>query len=219
VDVTAPSLELLAPRDETFTNERDLQVLWLASDAVSGIADLEVVFGAESKSPEGGLMVTFPDVPEGEETVRVIATDFAGNRAEVAADVTVDYTAPVLTITSPSAGAEVSGDLTITWTATDAVSGVARYELLYDGGLTPVDDETSFRVAEPREGAHVAVVRAWDQAGNMAERVVSFKYGVAGPIEPSGLPALEFWLLILVLGAIAVGSAYYAVRRRNRTKA
>ncbi|MGQ0796831.1 MAG: hypothetical protein ACT4OI_03035, partial [Methanobacteriota archaeon] len=113
----------------------------------------------------------------------------------------------------------VTGDLTIRYSATDAISAVERYELLYDGTKTPVDDETSYRVAEPRQGAHVVVVRAWDQAGNMAERVVSFTYGAGGPITPSNLPALEFWLLILLIGAIAVASAYYAVRRRNRSKA
>ena len=117
------------------------------------------------------------------------------------------------------AGAAVTGDLSIDFTATDAVSGIDTVQLFYDGTMVDVTGKTTQRIVEPAAGAHIALIWATDRAGNMAERRVSFEYGAGGPIEPSNLPALEFWLLIVLISAIAVGSAYYAVRRRNRSKA
>ncbi|MGQ0796919.1 MAG: Ig-like domain-containing protein [Methanobacteriota archaeon] len=220
VDVTAPSLALIAPEDASYTREHDMRVLWIGSDSVSGISRFEVSFAGVTSPPiESGVEFVFAGVDEGADTVRVVALDRAGNRAEVSADVTVDFTPPVVAITSPSAGAEVTGDLSIDFTATDAVSGIRTVQLVYDGTMMDVTGKTSQRILEPAAGAHIALIRATDRAGNTAERLVSFEYGAGGPIEPSNLPALEFWLLILLIGAIAVSSAYYAVRRRNRSKA
>lgn len=223
VDVTAPSLRLIRPVPDTFSNEQDLHVLWIGTDAGSGIRHFlvsHVEAGKTSPPISDTAMFTFEQIAQGPNTVRVVAVDWADNRAEASARVTVDYTRPSVSITSPSAGAEVTGDLSIAFTATDAVSGIGRVELVYDGVMTPLTDATSpYRITDPRDGAHIAFVRAWDKAGNFAETFVSFRYGASGPIEPSNLPALEFWLLIFLISAIAVGSAYYAVRRRNRSKA
>jgi len=220
VDTTAPSLALIAPEDASYTREHDMRVLWIGSDSVSGIMRFEVSFAGMTSPPiESGVEFVFADVDQGADTVRVVAVDRAGNRAEVSAGVTVDYTDPVVSISSPSAGAEVTGDLSIVFSATDGVSGVEKLQLVYDGTMMDVRGKTSQRIVDPTAGAHLAVVQATDFAGNSAEALVSFEYGAVGPIEPSNLPALEFWLLIFLISAIAVGSAYYAVRRRNRSKA
>jgi len=219
VDVTPPTLALIAPEAASYTREHDLRVLWSGSDSLSGILRFEVSFAGKTSPPiQSTMAFVFADVNEGPGTVRVVALDHAGNRAEVVAGVTVDYTPPVVSISSPTAGAEVTGDLSIAFTATDAVSGIDTVQLVYDSTMMNVTGKTSQRIVDPAAGAHIALVRATDLAGNEAERLVSFEYGAGGPIEPSNLPALEFWLLILLISAIAVGSAYYAVRRRNRSK-
>ncbi len=220
VDVTPPTLALIAPEDASYTRDHDVHVRWSGSDSLSGISRFEVSFAGKTSPPiQSGMEFVFADVDEGADTVRVVALDRAGNRAEVAAGVTVDYTLPVVSITSPSAGAQVTGDLSIAFTATDAVSGIDTVQLVYDGTMMDVTGKTSQGIVGPTVGAHIVSIRATDLAGNTAERLVSFQYGEGAPIEPSNLPALEFWLLILLISAIAIGSAYYAVRRRNRSKA
>ena len=59
-------------------------------------------------------------------------------------------------------------------------------------------------------------VRAYDRAGNLAEATVAFTYGPT--LGPSSLPSSDFWIVMIILGAVAVGSAYYAVRRRRRPR-
>ncbi|HKZ89531.1 MAG TPA: Ig-like domain-containing protein, partial [Thermoplasmata archaeon] len=148
-----------------------------------------------------------------------VALDRAGNRAEASAAVTIDYTAPVVSITSPGAGTTVSGELTVGWSASDAGSGIARTELFLDEDAPRVVTEgTSYRIANPQVGPHVAIVRVWDAAGNVAEDSSAYAYAPGSVQGPLSLPALEFWLLMVLIGAIAVGSAYYAVRRRKRAQ-
>jgi len=222
VDVSAPTLEIISPRPDSFSNLHDLQVLWVGSDAVSGIDHFELsLVEADRTSPPiaSAAGFTFEAVLQGPDTVRVVALDRAGNRAEASAAVTIDYTAPVVSITSPGAGTTVSGELTVGWSASDAGSGIARTELLLDEDAPRVVTEgTSYRIANPQAGPHVAIVRVWDAAGNVAEDSSAYAYAPGSAQGPLSLPALEFWLLMVLIGAIAVGSAYYAVRRRKRAQ-
>lgn len=221
VDATAPALELLAPSDSGFTNVRDLLVLWLGHDTMSGVDRYELTLdggGLVTLGPAAGY--TFPNVAEGARVVRVAAYDRAGNSAAVSARVTVDVTKPVVSLTKPAGSDPVSGDLEIGWTATDAGSGIARVEILYDGTPIVATGASTHRIESPTSGAHYVVVRAVDRAGNVAEVGRAFTYVVGAPPAPGpfGIPALEFWLLMLLVGVLSVGLAFYAVRRRKRSE-
>jgi hypothetical protein len=225
VDVSAPTVRVVSPRPDSYSNARDLSVLWIGDDNVSGIdrfvIDL-VEVGRSSPPLPSAAGFTFDDVEERLHTVRVVAVDRAGNAAESTARVTVDRTAPSLTLTSPGSGATVYGNVQVNWSASDGLSGIQRTELLVDSGAPLLTTgANSHRLApEPAEGPHYVIVRAWDKAGNMAEAGVPFVYGGAGPGGPGprGVPALDwFWILMAIIGAIAVGSAYVAIRRRKRS--
>jgi hypothetical protein len=111
----------------------------------------------------------------------------------------------------------VYGTLQITWNASDSGSGIGRVEFVFDGNEPVVaTGATSTTIASPSIGPHFVSVRATDRAGNVREAGLAFAYGGPGPQGPLGISALDFGLLILLLGAIAVVAAYFAVRRRRR---
>ena len=224
VDVSAPYVSIVSPRPDSYANGQDLSVLWTGGDDVSGIDrfELSLVEVARSSPPiPSAAGFTFDGVEERKHTVRVVAVDRAGNRAEADANVTVDRTPPALSVTDPGRGATLYGGVQVNWTASDALAGILKTELVVDGGepLLTTGAITHRLSPTPGEGAHYVLVRAWDKAGNLAEAGVPFLYGGAGSSGPGplGVTALDwFWILMALIGAIAIGSAYYAVRRRKR---
>ena len=105
------------------------------------------------------------------------AYDAAGNSGSSAAvSVTVDNsapadtTAPTTSITSPSAGATVSGTTTVSASATDNV-GVTSVEFYVDGVLAATDTSSPYSfvwdTTAASNGSHTLSSRAYDAAGNV----------------------------------------------------
>ncbi len=127
-------------------------------------------------------------LPNGAVTLTAVAYDAAGNTktsSSVAVNVSNapsppaggDVTPPVVTISSPVAGAFVSGTVTIKATATDnyGVAGITQ-KLYIDGVLkaTATGGTVTF-TWNPKKatiGVHTISVTATDQAGNAATRQV-----------------------------------------------
>jgi poly(hydroxyalkanoate) depolymerase family esterase len=80
-----------------------------------------------------------------------------------------DPTPPQVSLTSPAAGATVSGTITVTMDASDNV-GVARVELLVDGNVVGTDSAAPYAIALDTRtlanGGHTLGARAFDAAGN-----------------------------------------------------
>src|SRR6266567_5565037 len=103
---------------------------------------------------------------------------------------------PTLTVTSPSSGATLEGSATVTWDASDSLSGIDHYEVSVDGGVfqgTGASPSASF--GDLGAGDHTVTVRAYDRAGNIQTASVTFAF------VPSAFP----WWLIAIIVAVAVG--------------
>ncbi|MEN3356580.1 MAG: hypothetical protein V7637_562 [Mycobacteriales bacterium] len=107
---------------------------------------------------------------------RVRSADAAGNVA-YSPDATFstpapDGTPPAVAISSPAAGATVSGTLPVTATASDDV-GVAAVQFLLDGANLGAEDtaapySVSWDTATAGPGSHTLTARARDTSGNLA---------------------------------------------------
>ncbi len=135
-DTTPPSVVLTAPSAGA-TVSGEVQVTANATDD-SGVALVEL-------HAAGRLVATDNDAPyafvldttayaDGSLQIQVVAYDTNGNQAAAARTVTVDNriadtTAPIVSIGSPAAGAEVSGSVTFTANASDneAVASLQLY--------------------------------------------------------------------------------------------
>jgi len=121
-----------------------------------------------------------------------------------------DTTPPTTSITSPTAGATVSGTVSVSATAADNV-GVSRVELLVDGSLAGTDTSSPYAIGwnttTAANGAHSLQTRAYDAAGNVGSSaavgvVVSnatsggeliANGGFEGSVSPWTLAGSAFW--------------------------
>src|SRR6185503_9075311 len=131
---------------------------------------------------DGNLLASTPNVPamftvnsatlsDGTHQLQGRAFDAAGNAgASAIVTITVDNTAPAAAITSPAAGATVSGTISVAATASDSGSGVSRVEFLLDGAVQATVTTSpygwSWNTTSATPGTHQLAARATDGAGN-----------------------------------------------------
>jgi hypothetical protein len=114
VDRTPPSITLLnrtAPNSAGWNNT-DVTVTWQCSDALAGQSTV-----SKTVSTEGA-----------NQTVTGTCTDLAGNSSSASQTVNIDKTPPVISgqaVPAPSASGWNRGSVSVTFTCSDALSGVA----------------------------------------------------------------------------------------------
>ncbi len=98
-----------------------------------------------------------------------------------------DSTPPSVSITSPAAGATVSGTVNITVSASDNVA-VTTLKYYLDGGLfavsSPPTSSLPWDSKSTGDGPHSLAVTAVDGAGNSTQATVSFKVSNAVDVDP-----------------------------------
>lgn len=137
-----------------------VSLAWTVSDALSGSV---VTVGCVDRTVSA----------DGRDTYPCSATDAAGNTATAAADVDIDATAPVVTaaVSGPSKGTEwYTGDVAVTWTVTDATSGVVTTSGCGDAAVTSDTAGTTFTCS------------ATDEAGNSVSRDATVKRDATAPV-------------------------------------
>ena len=176
-DTTAPTISIMTPASGGSLFGSVL-VSASASDnvAVAGVRFLldDHPFGAEVTAAPYEQAWTTATVPNGSHVLTALARDAAGNQTSSIVNVTVsnDTAPPIVALTSPPAGATLSGTVTVMATASDdlevfgvrftvdgaplgAEDAVAPYELLWD-------------TASVANGPHTVTAVARDAAGHEA---------------------------------------------------
>ena len=176
-DTTPPTVSIMVPDDGTVVSG----IVWFgagAGDTGSGISRVE--FRADGDlfyTAWGGYMYIADwdstGAAPGPHVIEVTAYDIAGNSASTSITVvTLDTTAPVVSITSPNDSAVVAGRVSITAAAADADSDIVRVDFAVDGATTASDTTSPYSADWNATGAavgdHIISATAYDGAGNSA---------------------------------------------------
>ena len=198
-DTTAPTVSLTGPANGARVSGT-VNLAATAADNAGGSGVVGVQFmvdgvavGTEDPSSPYGVSWNTATVSNGSHTVRARARDAAGNiRTSSPVSITVDNTAPTVSVTGPANGATVSGSVNLAATASDN-AGVVGVQFLVDGVAVGAEDTSSpYRVswntATVANGSHTVTARARDAAGNIttsAARSVTVANAVADTTAPT----------------------------------
>ena len=169
IDTIAPTLEVLSPSNQTYTNKTSLRIDIQANDAnlnkiVVGINESDYVdFGLNDT-----IEISFHE--EGYYVLTIIAYDKALNSNKTNLVIVIDFSSPEISIDYPFNNTYLNeSTVLVKWRGTDNVSGISGYEIIIDSGaFIDLGHNTEFRITGLRDGTHIIKIRAEDLAGNIA---------------------------------------------------
>jgi len=178
VDNTPPTIGIVSPEEGSILREA-VTVEAYASDS-SGIETVEFEVGTTSTvmafNNDTGHWTGSLDtrrLSDGTNSIKVKAVDKAGNTAEKIVTLMVDNTPPSVRVTSPEDEAELSGNVNITFAASDA--NLKQVQLIIDDSVYDVTFQTEFNwnTTTVGDGPHIIKLIAYDEADNIAETSVT----------------------------------------------
>lgn len=184
----SPAVSITEPDDDDVVRGT-IGVTASASDdvSVSGVQfkrDTNTLIGSEDTSSPYSVSFDTTAVTDGEYDIIAVARDSGGNYAtSTAVTITIDNTAPTLSITTPTEGQTITEwtNPTVSWGDSDT----CEYKLNSDS-YTTVACTSPVTVPTPAEGSHTLTIRGTDEAGNITtSTAVSFTYEV--PVVASGI--------------------------------
>jgi hypothetical protein len=169
IDRTAPTIGINTPKEGDVFNVARIFILGTYEPG----AKIRVN-GLERPGPYTGILNEEFTLSEGNNTIAVEAVDMAGNIGAVSRNVRLDRFAPTLTVLEPRDGLitkvtniTIEGD--VEEGARITVSVYRTTLDLINETITPKLDGTFTHKVNLAEGANRIVVRAWDDARNLAE--------------------------------------------------
>lgn len=219
VDTVTPALSITSPLEGEWLTHKSIDVIWTGADGGSGIDFYEVKMDNEIWINAGTVTNRlYQNVMDGTHNATVRVHDKAGNMQEASIGFGVDSTIPVLTIVDPDDGSTVtSSTLTVTWTGSDAASGIDHYEVKINSrSFTDMGLETSRVFDGVGDGGHTIILRAYDTAGNFAEVKADVQVDT-NPLSPGGpFMGVPLYLLIAVIAGLIL---FFLWRRKKPEEA
>ncbi|MHA1155758.1 MAG: hypothetical protein ACTSQK_06575, partial [Candidatus Heimdallarchaeota archaeon] len=167
---TAPEIYITSPENYFQTASNDIRVEFDYYDPNGDFDRYEIwvdesKFGVDIYPPTAFVDLTLST--DGEHNITVVGVDGASNRGRSSIFVTVDTTAPLLTITSPISGSAMKlATIELQWSASDALSGLSHFVVEKDGLVYATTSSLSQLVALDTDKTYDLQVTAYDQLGN-----------------------------------------------------
>jgi len=174
VDNTPPIAEVRTPATLDYV-KGDCNITIFAYDANLNMIHLSVNGSNLTSWTTNGIhsFIWNTSSINGARTIVLNAYDKTGAKTEKTITVTVDNTPPEVNITTPQDGTELSGTITINFTASD--TNLESVQLLIDQSTFNVTDTISYQwdTTKVGDGVHVIKLIAYDKAGSTAETSIS----------------------------------------------
>jgi hypothetical protein len=198
VDTQPPRITIVSPKPDVVSNQ-NITLVGRVTDTVSGVASLTIQLDDAAPvtvnfNSDGDFMLPLAmpldGSADGPHRVQLNATDVLGNRSELDFSFTLDTAAPVLTLSSPTAGADLSAGGLLIGFADPTGSSIVQLSYAFDGGpIMPVafDPATgafnnALNLGGLATGTHRLTVSALDAAGNRSSMDVDFELPLLPPL-------------------------------------
>jgi hypothetical protein len=217
IDVTPPLVSIVSPTADFLSNRSNFTVAWQGEDEASGLDHFEVRIDEEAWIYIGNSSsFTFEELTDGDHVAYIEAFDEAGNNGTVYVGFIVDTTAPSVSVILPASGSVLdSANVTTSWNASDAGSGIEHYEAKLDEGQwMNLGLSSSQFFAGLSDGNHTVTIRAVDKAGNPYETQIVFTVKTSS----QGIPPLTQWVLVAAAVGIIASLCVAIVFRRRKNR-
>jgi thermitase len=213
-DATPPTVTVSSPSGGVLFGS--VVVAASASDNV-GVTGVKFLLdnsplGTEDTAAPYELTWPTATVSNGAHSLMAVARDAAGNQNSSIVSVTVlnDTTAPTVTLTSPAAGATLSGAVTVNATASDDVE-VFGVQFKVDGALLGAEDTAApyaltWNTTTATNGTHTLTAVARDAAGRQTT-ATSVSVFVANDITAPAVALYTPVAASTVIGTVTVGAS------------
>lgn len=218
IDRSEPIITVSSPLNNTFTRLSNVSMLWNGFDAGSGISYYTVQLDSHVYT-DAGFNYTFVNLTEGTHVIFILASDKAGNTGETQVLFVVDLTAPVISDISVVNGTVLkSATLNLTWSGSDALSGIDHYEIRLDGNQwINLANRTNYNLTHLPDGLHVITVKAFDNAQNTEEAAISLSVNTSLLLGPGWIDDIAVFggiSLVIIIGVFY----FFVIRRRINTQ-
>lgn len=175
-------------------------ITWKVTDNDSGVnpntigitinSGTKITAGITKTAITGGYQCSYTptaDLPQGNNTVKVDATDFDGNvAAQVSRTFVCDTVNPILTVTAPTATLTKVPACTFSGTATDATTAPCSVTIKHNNGgavsVSVADNGSWSKALTLTEGTNTVVITATDRAGNSTTVTKTIKLDTKAPV-------------------------------------
>ncbi|MEA2089688.1 MAG: Ig-like domain-containing protein, partial [Thermoproteota archaeon] len=169
VDNTDPTVSIISPESNDVVRGI-LNVTFVTWD--NNLSNASIIIDSdEPKNVTGAtsFALNTTRLNDGTHTIKLLASDSAGNEAETSVTITVDNTIPTAEITNPTDGTELNGTITIQFSASD--DNLYEVLLYVDQAMYNVTEENSYTwdTTTIGDGSHTIRLVATDQAENQVQ--------------------------------------------------